>query len=297
MFPVPGLSESPAIKMEKLSAARVFLIELFFFALTLSLGILTAIRMTASSSGAIYTERGLAGDSFSPLMFIFYFLVATAVVVFISKTKEAGKGKKAFFRFVFLICALMGGYLVFFSLFGSIFALSIFLLAFWWYKRPYIFLHNFLMALGIAGVGAVIGGFFEPLEVMFLLFFFSLYDFIAVYKTKHMVKMAEEMVQTKVVLGFVVPFSFSQLKDDMSSKKRGEFAVLGGGDAAFPLFFASSVASFSPAGAVAIALFSCLGLALGFYLFLVLGKGKPVPALPPIALFSIFGYLFSLLFL
>ncbi len=99
------------------------------------------------------------------------------------------------------------------------------------------------------------------------------------------------MVRTKAILGFVAPFSFSGLKEDFSSKKKGEFVILGGGDVAFPLFLSASVATFHPAGALVISLFSCFGLVFSFYLFAFLGKGKAIPALPPIALFSVLGYL------
>lgn len=136
------------------------------------------------------------------------------------------------------------------------------------------------------------GSVFDPVVIAGLLIIFSVYDFIAVYKTKHMVKMATEMIKTKAIMGLVIPFNFSDLLDNLEDKEKKEFMVLGGGDLAFPLFLISSVTlRYGIKEALLIVAFSGIGLFLSFYLFIIQKTRKPIPALPPIALMAIIAYL------
>ncbi len=270
---------------------KILSLEIFFFFSTLFLGILIA-------SDIVLDESLLNGKEeyvFSPVYFVIYFLLATLMVFLISSLKKAKRGKEIFFRVAFLLSVIVGGYITLSYLFSDLVGLFILIPVFLWRKKPYILLHNILIVLGISGIGATIGVLFEPFHIVLLLLFFSIYDFIAVYKTKHMVKMAKEMIRTKAIMGFIIPSSFSLLLDDFSKKEKGEFAVLGGGDIAFPLFLCASVSTFSLWGAFFIALFSSLGVILSFYIFLK--KRKPIPALPPISFFTVLGYLaFTLLY-
>ena len=73
------------------------------------------------------------------------------------------------------------------------------------------------------------------------------------------------------------------------------FLLLGTGDIAFPLIFAVSVLNVSLISAISVALGSIVGAALVFYLLIHQPVKRAIPALPPIALCSILGFLVSLL--
>ncbi len=272
-------------------AWKIFVIELFFFAATLLLGVFVTLRI--ENIFQITEAANGYSDSFSSTAFVAYFLLASFIMYMISKSERFKKGRILFFRFAFYFSVFLGAMITLSTVFYEIFAmLIIIILLIFWSKRPIIALHNLLITLSISGIGAVMGRMFEPLIIAGLLTLFSIYDFIAVYKTKHMVKMATEMIKTKAIMGLVIPFSFSDLSDDLEKKKKKEFMVLGGGDLAFPLFLISSITlTYGLFEGVVMVVFACLGLLSSFLLFVTQKEKKPIPALPPIALLSLIGYL------
>jgi len=72
--------------------------------------------------------------------------------------------------------------------------------------------------------------------------------------------------------------------------------LLGAGDVIFPLLLSVSLLPFGLAKSFTVMAFSCLGFCFSFWLFGELGK-KPMPALPPIFLFSLLGFLIVQIFL
>ena len=122
-----------------------------------------------------------------------------------------------------------------------------------------------------------------------------MYDFIAVYKTKHMVAMAKEMIEKKVVLGFIIPKEIRYFKDNLDKvKSGGNFIILGGGDVVFPALLAVSIIPQSFLKSLVVVLFSLIGAFLSYWIFT--REKEPIPALPPIAFVSIAGYLITLFF-
>jgi len=69
--------------------------------------------------------------------------------------------------------------------------------------------------------------------------------------------------------------------------------VLGGGDIIFPLILCSSLIPQGIANSLIVGLFALVGLFVSFLFFIGQKTRKPIPALPPIALFSIIGYLIT----
>jgi presenilin-like A22 family membrane protease len=137
---------------------------------------------------------------------------------------------------------------------------------------------------------------FKPPEVVLLLLIFSVYDFIAVYKTKHMVKMAKEMIKSHAILGFIIPSNFKDFKESLKKvEPGGDFLILGGGDIMFPLLLCASLAGKGIIDVLIVAVFALIGLLASFLIFSRQSNHQPIPALPPIALFSILGYFLSLM--
>ena len=164
-----------------------------------------------------------------------------------------------------------------------------------WLEFAKVWVHDVLMVLGLAGAASFFGLGFTPSVVVALLLIFSVYDFIAVYNTKHMVLMAKEMIDKKVILGFIIPKEIKYFKGKLSEiKPGGNFMILGGGDVVFPSLLAVSVVPSGVLKALVIVLFSLAGSFFSYWLFMK--EKEPIPALPPIALFAIIGYLLTLLF-
>ena len=89
---------------------------------------------------------------------------------------------------------------------------------------------------------------------------------IAVWKTKHMVKMAKFQTESKLFAGLLVPYG------------KNKVAVLGGGDIGFPLLFSGVILkSFGIMEAYIVSVFAALALLL---LLVFSEKKKFYPAMP-----------------
>lgn len=136
---------------------------------------------------------------------------------------------------------------------------------------------------------------------LILLLVISIYDIIAVFKTKHMQKMAEFMIKDlKTFTGFFMPWidkkdreKIKKIKEkNKKIKIKVNIAALGGGDIALPMLFITNVFLISNIiKALIVLLFATIGLSL----LLIFGKkGKAYPALPPLTIGCIIGYIISL---
>lgn len=267
---------------------KVFIIESFLFLLALGLGIINSLKITR-----VLKIEKIEVVEFPFIQFIVYFLLATLSIFLLTRLIKFRKQKTIVFKLLFISTVFMGGILMLSVWISDLYALILMsFLIFWWIKWPSIFIQDLLMILGIVGAGSVLGLSFAPEVVAGLLVVFSIYDIIAVYKTKHMVEIAKEMIESHAVLGLVIPpdiVSFSSNLKEITLG--GRFMVLGAGDVVFPLLFSASLVPYGILKSLIVALFSLIGLFAGFLFFISQKQRKAIPALPPIALFSIIGFL------
>jgi presenilin-like A22 family membrane protease len=162
---------------------------------------------------------------------------------------------------------------------------------------PDAFLHNLGMILGISGVAALLGLSIAPLTAVIIVSLLSIYDIIAVYRTKHMVHLAKNMIQSKAIFGFLIPVRtrdlFSSLKGEGATVQE-RFLILGSGDIGLPIMLASSLVTTSVTGSIIVGAFSLLGLFVTHLLFINQPRRQAMAALPPIATASIIGFFISL---
>jgi len=271
---------------------KVFLIEGSLFFITSILAIISAFKLN---------ELVIAQKMYLPTIslqdFIFSFLLATFFVLLFISYKKANEFREIIFKGFFITTVFWGGMTVlnlFLPTFGAIFVMGV--LIFLWLEKPVVFIHDIIIILGLAGASSFFGLGFSPAIVVAILVIFSFYDFIAVYKTKHMIKMAKEMIDKKVILGFIVPRDIKYFKDKLDKvKPGGNFFILGGGDVVFPNLLAVSVIPYGFLKALIIVIFSLAGSFLSYWLFIRQEEKEPIPALPPVALLSIIGYFITLL--
>ncbi|MFW5991309.1 MAG: presenilin family intramembrane aspartyl protease [Candidatus Nanoarchaeia archaeon] len=136
-----------------------------------------------------------------------------------------------------------------------------------------------------------------------LLVIISLYDMIAVWKTKHMVTMAKYQTENKLFAGLMMPYnqktgkiSFKTQTTKKISKSSGTLknAILGGGDVAFPLIFAGTVMKAYASFLYPVIIVITTTIAL--FLLLTYGKkNRYYPAMPFISGGSLAGYAIVLL--
>jgi presenilin-like A22 family membrane protease len=150
------------------------------------------------------------------------------------------------------------------------------------------------------GVASIFGISLGIVPVIILLALLAIYDAISVYRTKHMITLAEGVVDLRTPILFVIPkkASYSYRKEGISLDEGGERGafIIGMGDLIMPSIIVVSANVFlttaSIGGVTIPALGAILGsvAGLGFLLFYVT-RGKPQAGLPPINAGAITGFL------
>jgi presenilin-like A22 family membrane protease len=170
-----------------------------------------------------------------------------------------------------------------------------------WLIFPLLWLQNILLLLTLTAVGAVFGVLISPWTVVWILVALSIYDVVAV-RFGYMMWMARKLSESDTLPAFIVPrqnrlwgsnLMGSGIQQVFTTEApERDFSLLGGGDLGFPLVFTASVyAAFGFQGALVIAIACLIGLVFAYVLQIFVLKGKPLPALPPISLVAIIGFL------
>jgi len=152
-----------------------------------------------------------------------------------------------------------------------------------------------------AGCAAIFGISLSPLPVVVLLILLVVYDYVAVHKTKHMLTLADGVMQQKMPIMFIVPkklkYSYAREGLVIQDKKdeRGAY-MLGLGDVIFPGVLVVSAQVFCEGLAVfgieLPALGAFVGAVLGMILLAIpMRSGKPQPGLPLINGCAIVGFI------
>lgn len=160
-------------------------------------------------------------------------------------------------------------------------------------------------SLGIligAGVASIFGVSLDILPVIILLALLAVYDAISVYKTKHMITLAEGVIDLKTPILFVVPKrrDYSFIRDGIGKLteggERGAF-IIGMGDLIMPSILVVSANVFLQGwrllGIINLpALGAIIGSLVGLGVLLsYVASGKPQAGLPPLNGGTILGFL------
>ena len=265
--------------------------ESLLFAATLFVGIFSAYRILISSTPIIVPEVrfGWSDTVFLVILALFF--------IFFSRYQRVAR-----FSFkLFLILIVFSGTSV---IMGAVLLppwdtwITFLITAVFLFIKN-VLTHNIGMILALAGIGSLLGLTISPGTAVIIMVILSFYDIIAVYVTKHMVKMAKTMMESGAIFGFIIPsqmsgFFFHKKEAQAQVGAGGQFMILGSGDIGLPVVLASSVVRYSLTGAIIVAVFSLVGLFLTHLIFVNQRERKPMAALPPIATMSIIGYLVAL---
>lgn len=164
-------------------------------------------------------------DPKNSLIYFILIILFTIFVIILAKKSEK------FLRFVMYSLLFISSFYVFYPFFGitsiipSTIVLCILL------RKPNSLTINVSAFLLACGVTAMFGISLEPIPVLILLAILAIYDFIAVYSTKHMVDLAESIMKLKLPLLFIIP-----------SKEKP--IILGVGDVVIPNILTVSAQTF-----------------------------------------------------
>lgn len=172
-----------------------------------------------------------------------------------------------------------------------------------------VIIHNFTEIFIYGALSSILSPILNIFSAFLLLITISIYDYIAVRKTKHMIKLAKFQSKSKIFAGLMIPYGLHHVKKPMegnivagkeeSHVNKASVAILGGGDIGFPLIF-GSVAMIQYGLALTdirtyiIPVFAAIAL-VGLFIF---GDSKKFyPAMPYITAGCTAGYLVLRLFL
>ncbi|MEK6936653.1 MAG: presenilin family intramembrane aspartyl protease [Nanoarchaeota archaeon] len=151
--------------------------------------------------------------------------------------------------------------------------------------KPNVIIHNAAELFIYGGLAAIFSSSLSIFSVSILLILISIYDMIAVWKTKHMIKLAKFQTKLKLFAGLLVPYKH---------KKEIKTAILGGGDIGFPLLFSSAVLKDPAFGLEALVIPITTSILL-VSLFMLGKKNHFYPAMPFLSIGCFLGYLIILL--
>jgi presenilin-like A22 family membrane protease len=256
------------------------------------------------AAGAVAFEN--PSDPLNLAYFFFILLVFTAVILLIIKFR-----RKQALRIIFLgattlliiyvlypILSIFADWRISLGLSITVAALLLITLV----KKPEWYVINAIAILTGVGAMAMIGISLDIPIVIVLLIAMAAYDAFSVYKTKHMIDLADSVMDLKLPVMFVIPKKrdYSLLRETKGLKEklkgeeeRGAF-FLGVGDVVFPGILAVAAFHNQSDNGFILALSVLVGTLLGFIaLMTYVVKGKPQAGLPLLCSGAILGYLIA----
>lgn len=263
------------------------------------------ISLPVQASGIVAFEDPTSLEN--PVIFIAILLVFTGFLLVLikydmKKVMAAVIGLSLFLTFAYIFAALL------YALMGAtdianilVLVLSI-LATVLLYKYPEWYVIDALGILIGAGVASIFGVSLDVLPVVILLILLAVYDAISVYKTKHMITLAEGVIDLKTPILFVIPKSrdYSFIRDGIgkldSGGERAAF-IIGMGDLIMPSILVVSANIFLKGTkfggiinlpAIGAIIGSLAGLCVLMHFVM---SGKPQAGLPPLNGGTILGFL------
>lgn len=247
----------------------------------------------------------------NPFIFILILLVFTAFLLVLIKYGKTWAISAAIWISIFLTFGYIFSALVF-AVMGTSDAANLLVLALsagatvLLYKFPEWYVIDTLGILIAGGVASIFGVSLGILPVIILLVLLAVYDAISVYKTRHMITLAEGVIDLKTPILFVIPKKrdYSFVREGLAPiSEGGERAafIMGMGDLIMPSILVVSanvflqgtrffgLANLPAIGAMA---GSLAGLVILLYF---VNSGKPQAGLPPLNGGTIIGFAAGLL--
>jgi presenilin-like A22 family membrane protease len=285
-----------ALSEERRVSLVLYLAMGSFILITHLLALLLATPMESAGMQAFEDPESLL----NPLYF-FAFIIAFTVFILLILKYFKQLGEKLVYL-VMLLAVTLTIYYVLYAFFHPRLALPVICtlaLALLLYRYPEWYVLDATGLLIAGGAAAIFGISLSVLPVLLLMVILLVYDAIAVYKTKHMVALAESVIDLRMPVLFVLPrrWGFSLLQET----KLEEGFYMGLGDAIIPAVLVVSANALSATvryfGLLnAPALGALLGTLAGYAaLTSIAGRGKPHAGLPFLNTGAILGFVIGLL--
>jgi presenilin-like A22 family membrane protease len=223
------------------------LVSLFFIAQIVGLSILykdTKVELVDGKQEVVHGETviGPRPEFYGPQSFIWIIssiFLMTGLLLILIKFEKINWVKVLFFSATFLTLSVALGVLISPDL---AFILGLVLAVIKIYK-PNKITHNIIEMLMYSGLAVILVPLFDLTWMILLLIVISAYDIYAVWRSRHMIKMATFQMKSKIFTGLLIPLKASVKKRSRVKGKgvKVEEAIMGSGDVAFPLMYSGVV--------------------------------------------------------
>ncbi len=265
-----------------------FIFELFCYALTMFLAIGVALNLGQLVPAMSVQTRA---NGWAAWEFIITFLLASLILFLILKYIKKSWLVKVLFYLAILEGLWLFGQAYFVYPYNLVW-LAILLLYWLIYKN--VLIHNILIIFSLAAIAVIFGFNISPSAAIFILLFLAVYDYWAVYKTKHMVTMFHGLAESKVYFTIIIPQKYHGLFLKLKTvSPETEFMFLGTGDLAIPAIFVVSCLQISLLTSLITGLGAILGFIFLYIIFITQKERHPTPGLPPIVLGTLLGFLLA----
>jgi len=288
---------------------KTYLQVALFFALTQIIGIYAGVVLI---QGAIANEDLLAlsvapmptaNDPMNALFFLAYILFGAVMIILVARYYKG----MIMFQLLESLVIFSASSIVFFAfalfplnmgleearLFGGVLGLALAGAKFIWVQAK-----NAAAIISSAGVGAIFGFSLGFLPAVLFTILLSIYDYIAVFKTRHMVEMARELSTRQLSFAVTAKEVPARKQDEKievyveRANKEGDRLDLGTGDLSVPAMLSVSAYTLGPNGLIySFAVAAGSTIALYMLLKFVSKERVFLPALPPICLGGMLGLL------
>lgn len=266
------------------------------------------LSLPVKASGIVAFEDPASLEN--PVIFIVILLVFTGFLLVLikydmKKVIAAVIGLSLFFTFAYIFAALVYVAMGVSDIANIVVLVLSILATALLYKFPEWYVIDALGIMIGAGIASIFGVSLDVLPVVILLVLLALYDAISVYKTKHMITLAEGVIDLKTPILFVIPKrrDYSFIKDGIGKLgdggERAAF-IIGMGDLIMPSILVVSANVFLKGAklgglinlpALGAIIGSLAGLCVLMYFVM---SGKPQAGLPPLNGGTILGFLVGL---
>ena len=230
---------------------------------------IAAIALSPVFYGAGFQAFQRPEDVTNTVIYLIMILAFTAVILGLVRYKRQNLAKYVIMASIFITLAFIlllplffaldyaTGYTVDLALLGNVATVLAFAIAaglvYLLVKFPEWYVVDAIGITTAAGVTAILGISFGTLPAILLLIALAFYDAWAVYRTKHMITLADELTSQRLPILLVIPkkagYSFRQqksLKEQVASGEEREAMFVGLGDLIIPGILAVSAFTFPP---------------------------------------------------
>ncbi len=263
-------------------------------------GVLLAAPVEAAGLTAFDDPDSMA----NPIIFLAILLTFTAILLLLIKYAKQQLisliiGGAILLTYFYVFLAISGHFIGSALVAGGAAAAAAILAIILLYRYPRWYVIDSLGIILASGVAAIFGASLAIFPVIILLVLLAVYDALSVYQTKHMITLAEGVMDQKMPILFIIPKklgytgSFEKITPSAEEtgvkKERGTF-LMGMGDAIMPAILVVSAYTFiqSPVPAIGAAIGALIGLGV---LLVMVFSGKPQAGLPPLNGGVILGFL------